>query len=217
MEKLKAGILEFIELIGCEPEIHFEIGKGAEGDRPSHMHYSSASIGKILELYKSLKLSEADGYFIDVWEDGKPVADISMAEPSLRKVHFEINARIMVDLKVDLKSKHKCPYTEAVPTYDYTSVFKSDSAMMCKKEWIRKGYSSPEYSLDIREAPFGEESYHVADIDINSFKHEPPLRYGKEWLISLIKNHISGDKGKVLGMPEQLAERILQVYARGQD
>lgn len=209
MAKIKAHMITLSTLIeGMDKDvgIHFEIGKSEEVDRESHGCYTSISITKTLEAYKNLGYSEIAGYFIDVWENGKPVADISMTKrlhliPATLispKVHFEINKRF-ISCSPEVK-------------YDYETVFKSDSAFDCRSEWGKRGYSQPEYSFDIREAPKGQESYHVADIDISEFdvlssvaKTPRPCSV-KQWLVGLIKSHGAQSTS------ETLADKILEGF-----
>lgn len=165
-EELKKGLAGLIHAVGSleEPlDIHFEIGWQGLGEQ-TRCIYGSKSLAETMKEYAKNGWSEKDGYYIDAWEGGNPVADImanghvtrnKKARPQAVKVHFEINKRTVSDIP-EVK-------------YDWAAVFKSDSAFECRDEWGRKEYSQPEYSFDIREARDGKESYHVADIDISSF------------------------------------------------
>ena len=60
-----------------EPDIHFEIGGNNEDDT-TYVFFSSKDIKEVLVVWHDNKLSEKDRYRIDVWQDGEPVADITM-------------------------------------------------------------------------------------------------------------------------------------------
>jgi hypothetical protein len=204
----QAALLNLVYALETKPEIHFEIGR-MKKDGTTERMYSSKSISDTLRDYALNGYSPATGYLIDVWENDAPVADISSNEKlalvGKSRLLFQINKKIAISTEGDMES----------PTiaYEYETVFRSSSVIDCRTEWIRKEYNKEEYVMDIREAPEGKETYHVADIDINSMVvEEAPKKYGKDWLVSLIKIHIRGCEGVALGVPEQLAERILQVY-----
>lgn len=221
MESIKAhtaGLLVLLHGLEEKPNVHFEIG---HTDAKGHTKcvYTSTSINRVLNEYSLQAYTEKDGYLVDAWEDGNPAADISThtaKKKSAAKVMFEINKKRIADLNIYPKAGGFTSVdSELNTTFEYETVFRSTSMIECRGEWMRKMYTSETHVIDIREAPEGQESYHVADIDINSMTKEVPRKYGKDWLVSLIKNHVDGDKGKVLGIPEQLAERIMQVYGRG--
>lgn len=203
-----AGMLTIMHRLKSVPDIHFEIGFTDETGKSSCV-YSSTSIERTITHYNNSEYSAATGYLIDVWENESPITDVTvpMAEvveayqPS--KVMFEIN-KILSNGNVIAKS------------IEYQTVFRSTSALDCQNEWNRKEYKKEEYKMDIREAVNGGPAhYHVADIDTDTMepaRHTKEDKYGKDWLVSLITRHIDGDKGKLLGMREDLAERILQVY-----
>jgi hypothetical protein len=199
-----SGLMVMLHRLEDKPNVHFEIGLYKEGK--STLIYASRDINMVLKRWRETELTQEMGYRIDVWQDEMPVADIDMSSKKEIKVLFEINKKRVVGIGT----------TSPVFSTEYETVYRSASAIDCRGEWSRKRYTEPEYVMDIREAPEGEETYHVADIKIKTMVKDVPRMYGKDWLESLIKNHVEGDKGKVLGMPEQLAERIMQVYGRGQ-
>ena len=197
------GSMDNLISLVSDTDIHFEIGfMDAKGH--SRCVYSSYSIKDVLHEYKENEYTEADGYRIDVWEGEEPAADISMSKKDDARVLFEISAVTSKGIGGDGKTAIECE-----------TLFRSDSALLCRAEWIKKGYTKAGHIIDIRESPSGAEYYHVVDFDIDSMSNPVPRMYGRDWLVSLIKNYSVGDGIKMQGVPEEMADRILTAYGRG--
>ncbi len=215
-----AGLHVLAHALEEESNIHFEIGRDFGGVKGTEMCFASKSINAVINKFVECDLSEEKGFFIDVWEDENPVASIPIEvckgdgtpprwtdKGKTAKVMFEINKKIAVGTRDERGTPEIA--------YEYETVFRSVSAIDCRTEWTRKQYNDKEYVMDIRESPEGKESYHVADIKIDSMVKQTPRQYGKDWLVALIKNYTVGDAGKMAGRPEEMADRILDVYGRG--
>jgi hypothetical protein len=200
-----AGMLVLLHRLEEAPSIHFEIGLYKDGK--STLQYASKDMLKVLEMWHSSGMKQEEGFRIDVWQNEEPIADIDMStgKEKTPKVLFEINKKVVIDRSV-----------VNAPKYEYESVFRSVSAIDCRKEWKTRRYTQKDYVMDIREAPEGEESYHVADIDIDSMaKNYVPKKHDRGWLVDLIKAH--NQLGKITGgtdIDAMLADKISAAYSK---
>jgi hypothetical protein len=196
MKKINAeqcGLMVMLHRID-EANIRFEIGQ-SNPNGTTRCIFSSKSIKRTISEYAHNEYTEKDGYRIDVWEGDQPIADISLItgneENKTARVRFEINKKVVVGTTGD--------GYEPRMVYGCETVFRSASAMDCHKEWARMGYTKDDYVIDVREAPEGEESYHVADIDTDSMVKAVPKTCGGSWLVDLIKSHRQYSSDTVVG------------------
>lgn len=200
-----AGLLNLIHGIEDMPDIHFEIGHMQQNGESVGV-YVSRDLTQVLKHWRDAGLKEQDGYGVDAWQDGKPVADIMMPlwaggrGKKVAKVMFEINKKTI--------SASGTVGDLGNPTinYDLETVFRSTMPEDCQREWAEKRYTKDDYVMDIRIAPEGKESYHFADIEVASMVDTKPKAFTDERLkvLDMLLSH----KGK----PLELAEAIVQMY-----
>lgn len=197
-----SGLHVLLHRLEETPDLRFEIGK-TETDGKTKCIYSSRSINRTLNEYAENEYTEEKGYHIDVWENDSAAADITIhGNPrSMAKVVFEINKKTLVR-------------NGTVMEYVHETIYKSSSPSACTQEWHRRGCSfTAGYVMDIREAPDGKETYHVADIDIQSIALVP-RSCGRDWLIQMIESR--KDSCDITGMNATfIADIILDAYGRG--